>query len=231
MENPWSSIGGQGIHRDDRYYADKHNKAVARRHPGQSIRSYLPPLPFIGNPLTARVVLLGKNASFKPKDEEEADRIPALVDENHKAFTFESDFPFFYLDPRFEGTTGYQWWWEALKDVIADCLKRGTDSETVLSRIACVQYHPYRSEESFVPKEPFPTQKYTFHLAREATRDPDRLFILLGGAVNERVWREAVPELPDNCLRLRSAQSVSITARNTKEEDWERLIHRLCAPA
>lgn len=229
MNNPWAAIGAQSIHPDDEHYVSLHNRVVGKRHPEQSVRFYLPPQPYLGDLRTARVVLLGKNAIFSEQDEQDAIRLPAIEDENRKAMTFESDCPFFYLDPRFDSTEAYRWWWNVLEAVLNATTARGVERDTTLSRMAYAQYHPYRSEESFVPKEPFPTQTFTFQLVREAAQNPNTLFVMLYGAANERRWREAVPELPQSCLRLKSAQAAKLSPGNVPAADWERLISLLCA--
>ena len=228
MENPWKKIGQRHIHPDDEKMVLQYNRSVEKKHPPEMVHRELPPLPYLGNARTARVILLGKNPSYSDIDETEADALPALYDENFKSLTFESDCPLFYLDARFKGTNVYHWWWGVLGALITACEERGTDAETVLGRIACAQYHPYRSRESFVPKEPFPTQEYTFQLVREAVKNEGTVFVLLYGAVNERLWRQAVPPLPATCIRLKSAQASSVTPGNMAPTDWEQLVKTLC---
>jgi len=228
MENPWNLIRTQffNIHPDDERFVTQYNKKAKN---DQLIQRGLPPIPFIGNPSTARVILLGKNTRYTKEDEEDIERRPLLESESHKSLTFESDFPFFYLNPEFEGTSGYKWWWDTLEEVLLACQKRGVEFNTTLSRIACIQWHPYHSISSFDPDPLFPTQAYGHYLVRKAIAE-NRLLVMQYGAKNERNWRSVVPELPTNLIKTKSTQNAKISPGNLPREDFERLVDTLCAP-
>ena len=228
MQNPWNLIRTQffNIHPDDERFVTQHNKKAKN---DQQVQRALPPVPYIGNPSTARVLLLGKNAAYTPEAEADMERLPALEAESHHSLTFEAAFPFFYLNPEFESTSGYKWWSDTLGEVLAACHGRGVDAETVLGRLACIQWHPYHSITSFDPDPLFPTQAYGQHLVREAVA-ANRLFVIQYGTKNERNWRGVVPELPANSIKTKSAQSAKISAGNLPADDFKRLIDTLCAP-
>src|SRR4028118_974322 len=130
MNNPWTNIEAQSIHPDDTYWVRKHNREVAKRSPAQTVRSYLPPSPYQGDPRRARIILLAKNPSFEEADEQDAVEYPAIEEENRKAMTFESDCPFYYLDSRFKNTAGYRWWANTLENVLEAGAQRGVDRHT-----------------------------------------------------------------------------------------------------
>lgn len=228
MQNPWelSRTRHFNIHPDDEMLVKQHNRKP-RLKPEHVIERGLPPLPYLGNPRTARVILLMKNSKYSPEDETEAEAIPQLADENVKSLTFESDFPFFYLAPNFAGTAGYAWWDSTVGDLLnaAAAAREGMTRDAIAGRIACLQSHPYRSRESFDPKEPFPTQAWTDFLAGEAAARPGVVFVVMGG---EPRWREAVPNLKNaDLIRLRTVRRPSITPGNMAQADFDRLVKLL----
>jgi hypothetical protein len=229
MENPWASLGFKYIHPDDEYLYRQHNAKAKKAH---QIERGLPPLPYVGDPRTARAILLAKNANYDEQDEEEAIARPALFTENEKSLTFESAYPFFYLDPQFAGTTGYTWWAQVLGPLVATTLQAappGTSGQDILARIACLQSHPYRSRESIDLKEPFPTQAWTCHLAREAAARPGVVFVMMGNASR---WLLDVPALGRGAkvVRLNNVRKPYVTPGNMSVEDFDSLVRVLAAP-
>lgn len=227
--NPWTTLGAAHIHPGDEYAFRLHN---AKARPAYQIERGLPPLPYLGDPRTARVVLLAKNASYSEQDEADAERLPELFTENEKALTFQSAHPFFYLDPRFEGTAGHAWWSQVLGPLLdaAAGARPGLTRADAARHVACLQSHPYRSRDSFDPKEPFPTQEYTDHLAREAAARPGVVFVMMGGAVR---WSAVVPQLAKApVVRLKNAQKPYVSPGNVKApDDFARLVAALIAAA
>jgi hypothetical protein len=228
MNNPWELSRSRhfNVHPDDERRVSQHNRSAKTN---KQIERGLPPLPFIGNPQNARVILLAKNPNYSPDDEAEAETNEVLVDENINALRFESAHPFFYLDERFAGTIGHTFWHNALKDLIAAAVERSEGALTevdVAGRISCLLSHPYRSRDTFDPKpgEEFPTQSYTDYLAGLASARPDVVFIVLGGKLTENRWRDAVSNLPATTVRLRNIQKPVPTRANMNEVDFERSV-------
>ncbi|MBC8104479.1 MAG: hypothetical protein H7Z41_18035 [Cytophagales bacterium] len=230
MDNPWTKVGARYALPEDEWYVRRVN---IKAKPPQQAQLQLPPLPYIGNPRTARVILLGKNPSYSPLDDEDLTRVPDLETENMRTLTFESEYPFFYLDPRFEGTNLHKVWNDALADLLNACqTDHQVDRDTVLSRIAVVQWHPYRSQRSFDFKdleEPLVSQAYNLELVRHAVH-AKRLFVLQYGAANAKLWRTKVPELPADAVTTNSPQSSNLSRGNMSPENFERLVQALSAP-
>lgn len=228
MRNPWLLLHERvfHVHPDDAHRVEAHNRKVKSE---TRIQRSLPALPYTGDPRTARVILLAKNPSFSSQDEVDGDRLPDFLEENIKSLVFESRYPFFYLDPAFTDTNGARWWNQVLGELLTACEERGCDRKELSGRIACIQWHPYRSERTFDPKEPFATQAYATYLAAEAARR-GATFVILGGAASERLWRGEVPELPTDCIRPKSPQSPSLTRANLGPETFEQLAQKLSAP-
>lgn len=229
MENPWKKVGARYALPQDEWYVRRYN---IKAKPPQQAQLQVPPQPYIGNPSTARVILLGKNPSYAPIDDEDLARLPDLETAYMCALTFENDYPFFVLDPRFEGTNCFKVWNDALADLFAACQNdHGVDRDTVLSRLAVVQWHPYHSQRSFDFKdleEPLISQAYNLEMIREGIR-ASRLFVLQYGASNEKQWRAKLPELPKDSVTTNSPQSSLLSRGNLSPENFERLVKKLCA--
>ena len=227
MKNPWSIIGARFVHPEDDAYLRRHNRTAKS---SAEVHLQIPPLPYVGNPLTARVILLGKNPSYSEVSEEDMDKNPALIDEGLKALTFESEYPIFYLDPRFEGTNGYRWWNDALKELIAVTEERhGVDRDTVISRVAAIQWHAYHTRRSFAPKEELPTQAFNFDMVRQGIAAKKK-FVIQYGAVNERAWRAHLPELPADVITLKNPQTPNLSRGNMTPASFDLVVDLLGAP-
>jgi hypothetical protein len=229
LENPWSKVGARYALPQDEWYVRRYN---IKAKPPQQAQLQVPPQPYIGNPVTARVILLGKNPVYSPVDDDDLARVPELETEKMCGLTFESERPFFSLDPRFEGTNFYKLWNDALADLLNACQNdHGVDRDTVLSRLAVVHWHPYHSQRSFDFKdleEPLISQAYNLELVRDAIR-AGKVFVLQYGASNEKQWRAKLPELPKDCVTTSSPQSSLLSRGNISPENFERLVKALCA--
>jgi hypothetical protein len=74
------------------------------------------PVPWIGDPSHADVVLLGLNPGWTAATEELEGGVYA--EENRLGLTFESRVPMWNLDERLAGTPGHRWWSRRLRLVI-----------------------------------------------------------------------------------------------------------------
>lgn len=132
------------------------------------------PVPWLGDPRTARVVLLTGNPRLKPADPPE----PAdYAEQNRLCLTFESRVPLFSLDDEFEGRsdTGYEYWVKNLGELIA-C----TSLDQVRRNVAVVEWFPYHSANKPHLREPLPSAKYGFGLVKQAI-DNGALIVLIRG--------------------------------------------------
>lgn len=228
VRNPWLDLHGRFVLpedqtillRDKRFFEDKFK-----------LQLQLPPVPFINNPEIANVIVLAKNPGYAPTNDAELEHYPDFVEQNLAALSFESDCPFFYLDARFEGADGYVWWNKVLADVFRVCYEQCEISrQDVVKRIACVQWYPYHSKRFMQPLEPLHSQAFSFNLVAQAATQ-EKLFIILWGAENERLWRTSVPNLPEDCIRLNSQQMPRLSRGNMRTQDFSRLIQTLCLQA
>jgi hypothetical protein len=163
------------------------------------------PEPFIGS-LTAPVVILGLNPGFDDRDPaiHASPQFQELLRANYHHSL--SDFPFFFLDPRFK-SPGREWWEQKLKPL----LDMFTPEETAHS-LFCVEYFPYHSQRfRHMPKQ-LPSQWYGFHLVSKAINRNAVIVIMRA----RELWLAAVPALKtySSVYTLNSPQNVVISPRN-----------------
>ena len=148
------------------------------------------PEPFIGNP-DAPIFLLSLNPGFDPSDHEHHARedFSEAIWRNLKHEP--SDYPFYFLDPRFRDTGGAEWWLKKLRVLIED-----TSLEAVAQGLFCVEffgYHSvnYRPIPKRICKEPLPHQQYGFHLVRKAVERGAEIIVMR----QQKNWVAHVSEL------------------------------------
>jgi len=226
VKNPWLDLHGHFVLpedqatllRDERFFEDRFK-----------LQLQLPPVPFLNNPVATDVVILAKNPGYAPTNDTDIERYPDLVEQNIAALTFDCDCPIFYLDACFKGCDGYVWWNQALDDVFRAChVLCGMSRQEVIEKISCVQWYPYHSKRFKQPKEQLPSQAYSFNLVAQAAKQK-KLFVILWGTQNERLWRTSVPSLPDDCITLNSQQTPRLSRGNMTPQDFSRLIQTLCS--
>lgn len=119
-----------------------------------SLQTFLPPVPYVGNPEVADVLVLAANPGFVQRDTPEYKNERTFVEQSLKSLKFESDYPIHYLDERFDarGRTpaypGCQWWKAAIGHVVdraTSGTKNNIDRAQIVRRIAGVEWLPYHS--------------------------------------------------------------------------------------
>lgn len=168
------------------------------------------PEPFIGNP-DARIVLLSLNPGFDKSDHEHHARqdFSEVIWRNlrHEA----SEYPFYYLDPKFRDTGGAVWWLKKLRVLIED-----TSLEAVAQGLFCVElfgYHSinYRPIPKRIRQEPLPHQHYGSQLVRQAMERGAEIVIMR----SKKIWLESVPELVNYPVHtLRNPQNPTVSPGN-----------------
>ncbi len=178
--------------------------------------------PYLGNPETANVLLLALNGGFNPQVLAYLLSDPVYVDQRRKSLTFESDYPFFYLDTRFAYTLGYEWWHKRLSYFIE---RQG--QEAVANKFACIQYFPYCSTR-YKALPLLPSQEYSFSLVRQAIKDRKEIVLMR----SREKWLAAVPELRDYLYtELKFPRTPYINRKHMTEEQFERLEQAVQATA
>lgn len=167
------------------------------------LQTYLPPLPYVGNPEKAEVILLCKNGGFigGGNDPEYAND-QEFVKQCLKSLKFESRYPIHYLDPRFKTYGGAAWWENALKYVVKYALSGREDNakrEQIHNKIAGIQWIPYHSNSFSINKEirkyPLYSLAYTCQLLENALHDPKQPeLVLIYGNGNKNLWADLLRE-------------------------------------
>jgi hypothetical protein len=221
VQNPWQSLpAGSYVAPGDAPHVQRVNQVSS---PEFVLHTELPPVPFIGDPRTADLIVLAKNPGYAGTEAAELDQFPTLTRLSLDALTFASTPPFFYLSASLRGTAGHTWWSARLRDLFAACKARGVEQDAVIARIACVEWFPYHSKRFRPLNAILPSQHYAFGLVRQAV-ERGATFVFLFGDGNEKLWRTHVPTLPADCIRLNSSQQTTLSGNNMKPHDFERIV-------
>jgi hypothetical protein len=161
-ENPWLHLPRNAcILPADRNSIEEFNRGKST---SKQVALDLLPEPFIGNPDTARVVLLGLNPGHSDDDHKDqhkrAFRAAIRLNLRHEALQY----PFYPLDPRFADTGAGKWWCTHLKPLMKETQ---LDPRTLSQRLMVIEWFPYHSTRSGLPSRLIcPSQKYSFALAK-----------------------------------------------------------------
>src|SRR5437016_6285924 len=105
MDNPWASLG-----RTPPFVAPidagRVDDAFRRKY---NLRCELLPLPFVGDPARAGVILLQLNPGYSELDEEDEAEIPEFADVLRSTLNLAAP-EFMFLDRRFKRTSAAYWW-------------------------------------------------------------------------------------------------------------------------
>jgi hypothetical protein len=178
------------------------------------------PGPFVGNPLTARVLLLALHPGFVDSDLEAADN-QAIQEPWRDALQLRDGAIFHPVHPDQEVVGGSPWWPKKLRRIIET-----VGLSTVMSRVAAAEWFPYVSRSLVEIPQLLPSQAFTFQVVRQALEHGAQPVIMTGGTQ----WRRSVPELTQHGLiTLRNWQNPTITPGNMEPDEWERVVGALRA--
>jgi len=222
MDNPWKDLGLE----TDSWVLPKDRPKIAdynqsQRNPETRIATQSIPEPFIGNPESAGLVLLGLNPGHSESDTENHRnpnfRNAMLLNLKHEFL----DYPFYPLNPAFSHTGAGQFWNKKLGPL----RKEAKLSDAVLSQLVMViEWFPYHSERSGLPKKKVcESQEYSFFLARQMSQK-DGVIVL--GMRSEKHWKSLVPALRDVPF-LRNPQNPSVSRGNMDEGLFEKILKSL----
>jgi len=175
------------------------------------------PVPFVGDPRQASVVLLGLNPGWTPLTP--VAEKGEYAEQNRLCLTYASRVPFFSLDEALVQTPGYLWWSRRLRLVIERC-----GIELVSRGVACVEWFPYHSASFRRLPSLIPSQTYGFELVRAAAKR-GALIILMR---SRDLWLSAAPELETaDVLSLRVPRSPYVTPANLEAGGFLRVVSAL----
>lgn len=222
MENPWLKLADSEpfVLESDRRVIDQFQLDAKE---SNQLKTYLMPIPFIGNHL-APVVLLNLNPGFHQADDlyQIAEKFQT-VSRNCLAHA-RNDYPFYFLHETLEspnGGPGYDWWAKRTLSQLLKCF-----SPQVLSqKIFCVEYFPYRSITFRHAGTVLASQHYGFDLVRQAT-SRKAIIVLMR---SKRLWFEAVPELEQyqHLFMVKNPRNPAITRNNLPLGVFDRIVNAI----
>jgi hypothetical protein len=176
------------------------------------------PEPYIGNPDLAKVVFLGLNPGYSVSDPawhaRKDFRRALLLNLKHEL----TDYPFYPLNPAFQRSGAGQWWRMRTRQLQNES---GLDDRTFAKRIMAIEWFPYHSVSFKEPKKEFPSQGYSFRLAREMIGKK-----LLVRMRSRSLWAKVHPSL-GAIPSLRNPQCSHITRGNMDGGAFDEILKAL----
>jgi len=226
--NPWAELPASPpfILPDDRPRVLEYQ---TRSRPENRLAVGCLPEPWVGNPITATVIVLQLNPGYTPSDDD-----PLHARSDYQALVRASllhqplDYPFHYLDPRFANSGGAKWCRRTNRWALEQL-----GDQVVAARLAHLEWFPYRSTKAGrLPR--LASQAYSIDLLREALKR-DAVVIATRRIAD---WEAEVPELVDYPRRLGTAsqQQVALSPGNLTRggsktpEAFRMFIEALTAP-
>jgi hypothetical protein len=218
IENPWIEIRPDGpfvleIDREDiEHYKEK------KLNPDHKIDTLLIPEPFIGNPRSAKLVLLNLNPGLAEGDAK-AHADPGFKAAMLRNLRHESqEFAFYPLNPQFEHTPCANWWLKKTRRLVEECGR-----ERVAKGLFVIEWFPYHSAKSGLPKKfVCESQRYSCELAKEIF-EKRKCMVLMRSKDHWAVCDEGLSKLP----LPNSRQNPAITAANFGDDIFKQMCEAL----
>lgn len=165
MENPWKDLKSNTsslVLPADCDSVECYNSA--QRASSTAVITESVPEPFIGNPDSARLILLGLNPGHSESDRKthcNADfRQAMFLNLRHEL----GEYPFYPLNPAFAQTGAAHWWTAMLQPLMRESR---LDDACLSERLMVIEWFPYHSEKSNFPRKQIcGSQTYSFALAK-----------------------------------------------------------------
>ncbi|MBU1043873.1 MAG: hypothetical protein KJ915_05690 [Candidatus Omnitrophica bacterium] len=178
------------------------------------------PVPYLGNPNKAKVVVLCLNPGYnKILDERAYFKDKYYFRESLESLKFTSHTPFYCLDTKFDYSGGYLWWTRLLKPLIKDF-----GLKVMSEKLMCLQYIGYHSITFREPPCILPSQKFTFYLLEQAIKENKTIVIMR----SKKLWIRSVPKLGSYpFIELKNYRMPFLTEKNTERGDFQQVINAL----
>ena len=230
-DNPWRKLPKQPpyvLMSDDVAFVRHHNRIASPKH---RIQENSLPEPFIGNPNSAKLVLLNLNPGHDGSVETDHGRPEikdAIFDNLYQRHT---EYPFYAFNPAFGKTTEFEQtgvakYWRERTIRLQEAT--GLADAAFAKKIFVIEWFPYPSENWFCTAEKYektrnslcPSQDYNFQLALSFVADP-RVIVL--GMRSKRYW-VAVDERFERVPFLNSCQNTRLTPRNMEPGLFDKIV-------
>jgi len=200
----------------DRDSIDQYNRSVHNSDEKVIVESI--PEPFIGNPESAKVVLLNLNPGHSENDTK-AHSDPDFREAMMRNLRHEpQECPFYALNPQFAWTPCGIWW----RAHASKLQKAGLSWEAISNGLLVIEWFPYHSKTSGLPIKPVcPSQEYSFQLAREMLESK-----IVVGMRSKKFWLNVVPAVRDVPF-LKNPRNPHISPTNTGTELFDRIVKAL----
>jgi len=228
--NPWRMLSKQPpyVLESDFGFVRQHNKLVS---PKYSIQENSLPEPFIGNPKSAKLILLNLNPGHKDRVKADHGR-PEIKEAIFRNLLQEhSEYPFYAFNPAFGKTaefeqTGVAEWWRKRTRRLQEAT--GLADPTFAKKIFVIEWFPYPSENWFYTAKKFaetrkplcPSQNHSFQLARAFLSD-QRVIDL--GMRSKDYW-VAVDKRFERVTFLNSHRNTCITPGNMEPGLFDKIV-------
>lgn len=216
VDNPWTSLptAAPFVLDEDRSVVEGQSNLA----PGL----VMPPVPYLGSPDHAELVLLNLNPGFRDEHVEfmRHPQYDEYVEQNRLGLSFKSRVPFWSLDDTVDAAPGYRWWKQKLREV-AEIV--GWDF--LRDHAFCAQYLPYRSLKFKGPHQPVPSQRFAFQLVRELLARRKPVVVMRAW----ELWSKAIHELEAHEPRyvLVQPRNAAVSRRNMQPGEFDDLIRLL----
>ncbi|MDZ4821488.1 MAG: hypothetical protein SGJ20_21205 [Planctomycetota bacterium] len=225
MNNPWLNLPESSpfVLDCDMENVEKFNSRLPLDSPTRLHIDNVISEPFVGAVSTASLIILqlnpGSDDTNVASHGDPAFRKALLGNLRHAA----TEWPFYFLDPRFRQTHPGGLWWSKKLNKLLDVV----GFERLSRKLAVIEWFPYKSPR-FKHGCQVPSQEYGFWLVRSAIERG--ALIIVSRAILK--WEESVPELRSYAkkLTLSSTQNVAVTPNNLKynsakcPEAWQMVL-------
>lgn len=219
--NPWASLG-----HTPPYIAAIDLPILDREHQHRyGLRCDVLPHAWLGDPRSARAVLLQLNPGFSERDVRDEARMPNYRTTVLSNLRLEESTSFWALAPGLEDTAAAHWWRPKLSRLAQSLGPPGW--RLIHKELAVVEYFPYHSLRYRRPPR-LPSQDFGFNLVREGL-ERGALFVVMR---QWESWRAAVPDLIDHPRVFLNPhpRQAAISEANLGAEIFGRLVAALSTP-
>ena len=242
--NPWKAITVDTLIRcDGRNYVLEEDKGAVEKYnksKGDVFKFHLeiPPEPWQGNPLKARVIILSQNPGYV----DSANRLSAMLldkagygnelcEFKNKVLHLEAES---FMPVIEEGSSdeitlfdtfnllGDGYWVKMLRELKDECRNDGICENEFYRRIALVEYCPYTSER-YSPIE-LPSMEWTKELIKAIKKDKEKLFVVMRG---EELWKTVLDTSESQCIVNKHYRCQYLSKGNLGKDVFNRVLEAI----